>query len=110
MEEDDQESTPRITERPSPSMQESLESEVMPDAMEGEQTWPTEDELAEAEGTALSWTVYIVKCFRTSCLTLLKVSLYLPYIFGQIFAWMFLMSSDFLQYVQIFIKKDMYVE
>ena len=28
----------------------SLESEVVPDPMEGEQTWPTEEELKEAEG------------------------------------------------------------
>ena len=28
----------------------SLESEVVPDPMEGEQTWPTEEELREAEG------------------------------------------------------------
>ena len=43
-------STARQSERPTPRMQESLESEVIPDPMEGEQTWPTEDELAQAEG------------------------------------------------------------
>ncbi|NWZ82026.1 TSR1 protein, partial [Poecile atricapillus] len=32
-----------------PSKQESLQSEVVPDPMEGEQTWPTEEELQEAE-------------------------------------------------------------
>ncbi|XP_075710270.1 pre-rRNA-processing protein TSR1 homolog [Rhinoderma darwinii] len=32
-----------------PSVQESLQSEVVPDPMEGEQTWPTEEELKEAE-------------------------------------------------------------
>ena len=32
-----------------PSQQESLECENIPDPMEGEQTWPTEEELAEAE-------------------------------------------------------------
>ncbi|KAK7483662.1 hypothetical protein BaRGS_00025095 [Batillaria attramentaria] len=32
-----------------PQKQESLQSEVEPDPMEGEQTWPTEEELAEAE-------------------------------------------------------------
>lgn len=32
-----------------PSAQESLQSEVVPDPMEGEQTWPTEEELKEAE-------------------------------------------------------------
>ena len=42
-------STPKHTQRPNPSMQDSLESEVLPDPMEGEQTWPTEEELAEAE-------------------------------------------------------------
>ncbi|GCC17998.1 hypothetical protein chiPu_0022644, partial [Chiloscyllium punctatum] len=31
--------------------QESLESEVVPDPMEGEQTWPTDEELQEAEDT-----------------------------------------------------------
>ena len=49
MVEDDLEVTPKHTERPNPSMQESLESEVIPDPMEGEQTWPTEEELAAAE-------------------------------------------------------------
>ncbi|XP_019400886.1 PREDICTED: pre-rRNA-processing protein TSR1 homolog, partial [Crocodylus porosus] len=32
-----------------PSRQELLQSEVVPDPMEGEQTWPTEEELKEAE-------------------------------------------------------------
>ncbi|XP_077150607.1 pre-rRNA-processing protein TSR1 homolog [Ranitomeya variabilis] len=32
-----------------PSVQESLQSEVVPDPMEGEQTWPTEEEMKEAE-------------------------------------------------------------
>ncbi|XP_018412653.1 PREDICTED: pre-rRNA-processing protein TSR1 homolog isoform X1 [Nanorana parkeri] len=32
-----------------PTAQESLQSEVVPDPMEGEQTWPTEEELKEAE-------------------------------------------------------------
>ncbi|KAM4698957.1 pre-rRNA-processing protein TSR1 homolog [Discoglossus pictus] len=31
------------------AVQESLQSEVVPDPMEGEQTWPTEEELKEAE-------------------------------------------------------------
>ncbi|XP_048413462.1 pre-rRNA-processing protein TSR1 homolog [Stegostoma tigrinum] len=34
-----------------PRKQESLESEVVPDPMEGEQTWPTDEELQEAEDT-----------------------------------------------------------
>lgn len=33
------------------SKQESLQSEVVPDPMEGEQTWPTEEELQEAEAS-----------------------------------------------------------
>ncbi|KAM3934074.1 pre-rRNA-processing protein TSR1 homolog [Leptodactylus fuscus] len=32
-----------------PAKQETLQSEVVPDPMEGEQTWPTEEELREAE-------------------------------------------------------------
>nr|XP_033777116.1 pre-rRNA-processing protein TSR1 homolog isoform X2 [Geotrypetes seraphini] len=32
-----------------PRLQESLQSEVIPDPMEGEQTWPSEEELKEAE-------------------------------------------------------------
>ena len=32
------------------AMQEALESEVVPDPMDGEQTWPTEEELRAAEG------------------------------------------------------------
>jgi len=35
-----------------PELQTSLQSEVEPDPMEGEQTWPTEEELAEAEEQA----------------------------------------------------------
>ncbi|NXV86003.1 TSR1 protein, partial [Calonectris borealis] len=34
-----------------PNKQESLQSEVVPDPMEGEQTWPTEEELQEAEAS-----------------------------------------------------------
>ncbi|XP_071810013.1 pre-rRNA-processing protein TSR1 homolog isoform X1 [Asterias amurensis] len=34
-----------------PDKQENLDSEAVPDPMEGEQTWPTEEELAEAEAT-----------------------------------------------------------
>lgn len=33
-----------------PDRQESLQREVIPDPMEGEQTWPTEEELSEANG------------------------------------------------------------
>ncbi|XP_006011048.1 pre-rRNA-processing protein TSR1 homolog [Latimeria chalumnae] len=34
-----------------PSQQESLQSEIVPDPMEAEQTWPTKEELQEAEGS-----------------------------------------------------------
>ncbi|KAL8198930.1 UNVERIFIED_CONTAM: ribosome biogenesis protein tsr1 [Gekko kuhli] len=34
--------------RANPSKQESLQSEIVPDPMDGEQTWPTEEELSEA--------------------------------------------------------------
>lgn len=33
-----------------PDQQETLQTEVIPDPMEGEQTWPTEEELDEANG------------------------------------------------------------
>jgi len=39
----------RLLERADPGRQESLQSEVIPDPMEGEQTWPTEEELAQAQ-------------------------------------------------------------
>ena len=45
-----EDSTPRLLEKADPAKQESLDSENVPDPMEGEQTWPTEEELAEAEG------------------------------------------------------------
>jgi len=35
-----------------PDVQASLQSEVVPDPLDGEQTWPTEDELAEADAEA----------------------------------------------------------
>lgn len=36
--------------RADPSKQESLQSEIVPDPMDGEQTWPTAEELSEAAG------------------------------------------------------------
>ncbi|XP_013411658.1 pre-rRNA-processing protein TSR1 homolog [Lingula anatina] len=39
----------KVLETAQPSHQESLQSEVIPDPMEGEQTWPTEEELREAD-------------------------------------------------------------
>ena len=38
----------KILHKPDPAFQETLISEVIPDPMEGEQTWPTEEELREA--------------------------------------------------------------
>ena len=40
----------RMLEKSSPSQQESLQAENEIDPMEGEQTWPTEEELQEADG------------------------------------------------------------
>ncbi|XP_022251873.1 pre-rRNA-processing protein TSR1 homolog [Limulus polyphemus] len=39
----------RVLDRANPLLQESLEAENTPDPMEGEQTWPTEEEMAQAE-------------------------------------------------------------
>ncbi|KOC67732.1 Pre-rRNA-processing protein TSR1 like protein [Habropoda laboriosa] len=44
----DDEQSIRILERADPKKQESLESENIPDPMDAEQTWPTEEELAQA--------------------------------------------------------------
>ena len=41
----------KVLARADPAFQESLQSEVVPDAMDGEQTWPTDEELRQAEGT-----------------------------------------------------------
>ncbi|EDO37178.1 predicted protein [Nematostella vectensis] len=40
----------KVIDRANPAFQESLQSEVVPDPMEGEQTWPTEEELQLADG------------------------------------------------------------
>ena len=40
----------RVLERADPALQITLQSENVPDPMEGEQTWPTAEELEEAEG------------------------------------------------------------
>ena len=40
----------KLLARADPAYQESLQSEVEPDPMEGEQTWPTDDELRQSEG------------------------------------------------------------
>ncbi|XP_075552207.1 tsr1 ribosome assembly factor [Dermacentor variabilis] len=41
--------TPKLLEKADPLKQESLQSENVPDDMDAEQTWPTPEELAEAE-------------------------------------------------------------
>ncbi|XP_020294541.1 pre-rRNA-processing protein TSR1 homolog [Pseudomyrmex gracilis] len=43
-----------------PEKQESLESECIPDPMDAEQTWPTKEELAEAEANAKKKIVKVV--------------------------------------------------
>lgn len=47
---DEMEEDVKVLMKADPNKQESLQSEVVPDPMEGEQTWPTEEELQEAEG------------------------------------------------------------
>uniref|UniRef100_A0A2K6P6E3 Pre-rRNA-processing protein TSR1 homolog n=1 Tax=Rhinopithecus roxellana TaxID=61622 RepID=A0A2K6P6E3_RHIRO len=46
---DDTEEGLKVLMRADPDRQESLQAEVIPDPMEGEQTWPTEEELSEAK-------------------------------------------------------------
>lgn len=47
---DEMEEDVKVLMKADPNKQASLQSEVVPDPMEGEQTWPTEEELQEAEG------------------------------------------------------------
>lgn len=46
----DDEAPVRVLMKADPSTRESLQTEAEVDPMEGEQTWPTESELLEAEG------------------------------------------------------------
>ncbi|XP_042328009.1 pre-rRNA-processing protein TSR1 homolog [Sceloporus undulatus] len=46
---DEMEEDVKVLSKADPSKQELLQSEVVPDPMDGEQTWPTEEELKEAE-------------------------------------------------------------
>ncbi|XP_067165948.1 pre-rRNA-processing protein TSR1 homolog isoform X2 [Apteryx mantelli] len=48
---DEMEEDVKVLMKADASKQESLQSEVVPDPMEGEQTWPTEEELQEAEAS-----------------------------------------------------------
>lgn len=50
----------RVLERADPNRQESLESENVPDPMDAEQTWPTKEELAQAEAARKKKIVKIV--------------------------------------------------
>lgn len=49
----------KVLARADVSQQESLDSEVVPDPMEGEQTWPTEEELMAAEGEKIYLRGYV---------------------------------------------------
>lgn len=49
MESDDSSQTARVLEKCDPSKQESLVSENEVDPMDAEQTWPTKEELLQAE-------------------------------------------------------------
>ncbi|ESO91202.1 hypothetical protein LOTGIDRAFT_105531 [Lottia gigantea] len=44
----------KVLDKVDPKLQENLETEVVPDPMEGEQTWPTEEELAEGKSVSSS--------------------------------------------------------
>lgn len=46
----DMEEDLKVLMKADPDKQETLQTEVTPDPMEGEQTWPTEEELEEANG------------------------------------------------------------
>lgn len=54
---DEMEEDIKVLMKADPKKQESLQSEVVPDPMEGEQTWPTEEELQEAEGEGSNTSV-----------------------------------------------------
>ncbi len=46
----------RVLMKANPSCRESLQAEAEVDPMDGEQTWPTESELLEAEGAEREFT------------------------------------------------------
>ena len=58
----------KVLEKCNPAHQTSLQSENIPDPMEGEQTWPTEEELAEAEGN----TTFFFCTFELFCKILIQ--------------------------------------
>nr|XP_034305937.1 pre-rRNA-processing protein TSR1 homolog isoform X2 [Crassostrea gigas] len=51
----------RVLEQADPALQESLQSENVPGEMEGEQTWPTEEEMEEAEAALKAKTKLVKK-------------------------------------------------
>lgn len=56
----------KLLARADPAFQESLQSEVEPDPMEGEQTWPTDEEFRQAEGASRKYSITILgqTCFQ----------------------------------------------
>ena len=55
----------RVLDVADPKKQETLQAENEPDPMEGEQTWPTEEELAQAEGTyTAEWKLMLSKLIK----------------------------------------------
>ena len=53
-----EESGVRMLAKADPAQQASLQCEVEVDPMHGEQTWPTEEELADAEGLIFSGSFF----------------------------------------------------
>ncbi len=59
---DGEDETPvRVLMKADPSCRESLQAEAEVDPMDGEQTWPTESELLEAEGAETKLTHKLFK-------------------------------------------------
>lgn len=54
---------PRILAKSTPAQQVSLQRENIPDEMDAEQTWPTEEEIAHArEGNLLKRVEFKIEC------------------------------------------------
>lgn len=54
----------RVLMKADPSSRESLQAEAEVDPMDGEQTWPTESELLEAEGTETDLVHNILRLYK----------------------------------------------
>ena len=52
----------RVLMKAQPAKRESLQAEAEVDPMDGEQTWPTEEELQEAEGKGQTSSVCVCVC------------------------------------------------